>query len=67
MDFAGAGVHQLCARMLDHAERLPPPQLDALRVAFGLAEGLAETRRTELAILTVRTARAAATLGLSGG
>jgi len=39
MELAFAGLHQLCGPMLDHAERLPPPQRDALRVAFGLAEG----------------------------
>jgi len=31
-----AGLHDLCAPMLDHAERLPPPQRDALRAVFGL-------------------------------
>jgi hypothetical protein len=33
------GLHQLCAPMLSHAERLPVPQRNALRIAFGLAAG----------------------------
>ena len=39
MELAFAGLHQLCAPMFGHAERLPPPQRDALRTAFGLTEG----------------------------
>jgi len=39
MELAFAGLHQLCAPMLGHAERLPVPQQDALRIAFGLAAG----------------------------
>ena len=39
MELAFAGLHQLCAPMLGHAERLPVPQRDALRIAFGLAAG----------------------------
>ena len=39
MELAFAGVHQLCAPMLGHAERLPVPQRDALRTAFGIAAG----------------------------
>jgi DNA-binding CsgD family transcriptional regulator len=39
MELAFAGLHQLCAPMLDHAERLPGPQHDALQTAFGLAVG----------------------------
>ena len=39
MELAFAGLHQLCAPMLSHAERLPVPQRDALRIAFGLAAG----------------------------
>src|SRR5215831_6287532 len=39
MELAFAGLHQLCAPMLGHAERLPAPQRDALRTAFGLAAG----------------------------
>jgi len=39
MELAFAGLHQLCALMLDHAESLPGPQREALRTAFGLAAG----------------------------
>jgi len=39
MELAFAGLHQLCAPMLNRAERLPEPQRDALRTAFGLAAG----------------------------
>ena len=37
MELAFAGLHQLCAPMLDHAESLPVPQREALRTAFGLS------------------------------
>ena len=39
MELAFAGLHQLCAPMLDHAESLPVPQRGALRTAFGLSAG----------------------------
>jgi DNA-binding CsgD family transcriptional regulator/tetratricopeptide (TPR) repeat protein len=39
MELAFAGLHQLCAQMLDHAESLPAPQHEALRTAFGLSAG----------------------------
>jgi DNA-binding CsgD family transcriptional regulator len=39
MELAFAGLHQLCAPMLSHAERLPAPQRDALWTAFGIAAG----------------------------
>src|SRR6202012_4701648 len=39
MELAFAGLHQLCAPMLDHAEALPVPQREALRTAFGLSAG----------------------------
>ncbi len=39
MELAFAGLHQLCAPMLDHLDHLPVPQQDALRIAFGLAAG----------------------------
>ena len=39
MELAFAGLHQLCAPMLDHAESVPGPQREALRTAFGLAAG----------------------------
>ena len=37
MELAYAGLHQLCAPMLDLRERLPVPQRDALETAFGLS------------------------------
>ena len=39
MELAFAGLHQLCAPMLDHAESLPGPQREALRTALGLSAG----------------------------
>ena len=39
MELAFAGLHQLCAPMLDHVGRIPVPQRDALRTAFGLSAG----------------------------
>jgi DNA-binding CsgD family transcriptional regulator len=39
MTLAFAGLHQLCAPMLDRLTRLPDPQSGALRTAFGLAAG----------------------------
>jgi DNA-binding CsgD family transcriptional regulator len=36
MELAYAGLHQLCAPILDLRERLPPPQREALETAFGL-------------------------------
>ena len=39
MELAFAGLHQLCAPMLDQAESLPVPQREALRTAFGLSAG----------------------------
>src|ERR1700745_1235510 len=44
MELAFAGLHQLCAPMLDRLERLPGPQRDALGSAFGLAAGGAPDR-----------------------
>ena len=44
MELAFAGLHQLCAPMLDHAQALPEPQRDALRTAFGLSAGPAPDR-----------------------
>src|SRR5215472_12245079 len=44
MELAYAGLHQLCAPMLDRLERLPGPQRDALGVAFGLRAGEAPDR-----------------------
>src|SRR3954447_13443459 len=39
MELAFAGLHQLCAPMLDRLGRLPDPQRDALGTAFGLSAG----------------------------
>src|SRR5277367_2387518 len=39
MELAFAGLHQLLAPLLDRADRLPVPQRDALRTAFGLSAG----------------------------
>ena len=39
MELAFAGLHQLCAPMLEHAESLPVPQREALRTAFGVSAG----------------------------
>src|ERR1700759_2281220 len=39
MELAFAGLHQLLAPVLDRADRLPVPQRDALRTAFGLSAG----------------------------
>jgi DNA-binding CsgD family transcriptional regulator len=39
MELPFAGIHQLCAPMLDRLDALPRPQRDALSVAFGLASG----------------------------
>ena len=39
MELPFAGLQQLCVSMLGHLGRLPPPQADALRTAFGLREG----------------------------
>ena len=44
MELAFAGLHQLCAPMLDQAEVLPVPQREAPRTAFGLSAGPAPDR-----------------------
>jgi DNA-binding CsgD family transcriptional regulator len=44
MELAFAGVHQLCAPMLESLVRLPGPQRDALGTAFGLRAGEAPER-----------------------
>ncbi len=44
MELAFAGLHQLCAPMLDHLEAIPVPQRDALRIAFGIGAGPAPDR-----------------------
>ncbi|MDT5065127.1 MAG: hypothetical protein QOK02_1282 [Mycobacterium sp.] len=39
MELAYAGLHQLCAPLLNRVDRLPDPQRKALQVALGLNEG----------------------------
>ncbi len=39
MELPFAGLHQLCAGLLDGHEQLPAPQRDALATAFGLSSG----------------------------
>ncbi|MGD9990337.1 ATP-binding protein [Pseudonocardia sp.] len=54
--FAFAGLHQLCAPLLDRAGTLPEPQQAALGVAFGLHGGAAPDRfLVGLAILNLMT------------
>jgi DNA-binding CsgD family transcriptional regulator len=44
MELAFAGLQQLCKPLLDHLDRLPGPQRDALATAFGLSAGPAPDR-----------------------
>jgi DNA-binding CsgD family transcriptional regulator len=44
MELAFAGLHQLCAPMLDRLQALPAPQEAALRTTFGLRLGSASDR-----------------------
>jgi DNA-binding CsgD family transcriptional regulator len=44
MELAFAGLHQLCAPMLERLADLPAPQREALRTAFGLSGGDAPDR-----------------------
>ncbi len=44
LELAFAGLHQLCAPMLDHLDRLPGPQREALLTAFGVSAGPAPDR-----------------------
>jgi predicted ATPase len=54
MELPFAGLHQLCAAMLDGIDELPGPQRDALRVAFGLQDGAAPNRfLVALAVLSL--------------
>src|SRR4051794_23910046 len=39
MELPFAGLHGLCAPLLDHLQHLPGPQRDALSTAFGLSTG----------------------------
>jgi DNA-binding CsgD family transcriptional regulator len=54
MELAYASLHQLCAPLLDHLERLPLPQREALEIVFGLGGGAAPDRfLVGLAVLSV--------------
>jgi DNA-binding CsgD family transcriptional regulator/tetratricopeptide (TPR) repeat protein len=44
MELAFAGLHQLLAPILSRLDNLPPPQRDALQMAFGFREGAAPDR-----------------------
>jgi DNA-binding CsgD family transcriptional regulator len=44
MELAFAGLHQLCAPLLDRLERVPDPQRDALQTTFGLSAGAVPDR-----------------------
>jgi predicted ATPase len=44
LELAYAGVHQLLTPMLDRLKRLPAPQREALRTAFGMSPGPAPDR-----------------------
>jgi predicted ATPase len=44
MELAFAGLHQLCAPVVDRLERLPGPQRDALLTTFGLRAGVVPDR-----------------------
>jgi DNA-binding CsgD family transcriptional regulator len=56
MELAFAGLHPLCAPLLDRLENLPVPQRDALGVAFGLRDGGTPDRfMVGLAVLTLLT------------
>src|SRR3954452_15721573 len=44
MELAFAGLHQLCAPMLDRLGALPEPQQAALGIALGLSSGAAPDR-----------------------
>jgi DNA-binding CsgD family transcriptional regulator len=54
MELAFAGLHQLCLPFLDHLDRLPGPQHDAVTTAFGLSAGETPDRFfVGLAVLTL--------------
>ena len=44
MELAYAGLHQLCAPLLDRLGTLPRPQQQALEIVFGLSTGVAPDR-----------------------
>jgi DNA-binding CsgD family transcriptional regulator len=57
MELAFAGVHQLCATMLDQAGELPDPQRGALETALGISSGPTPDRfLVSLAVLNLLSA-----------
>ena len=44
LELAYSGLHQLCSPMLEHLDRLPAPQRDALETVFGRSGGDAPDR-----------------------
>ncbi|MGO9956978.1 MAG: helix-turn-helix transcriptional regulator [Solirubrobacteraceae bacterium] len=44
MELAYAGLHQICAPLLDRLDGLPTPQRQALEIAYGLSVGAAPDR-----------------------
>jgi DNA-binding CsgD family transcriptional regulator len=59
MELPFAGIHQLCAPLLDELNALPQPQQDALNVALGLASGEIPNRfLVSLAVLGLLSAAA---------
>ena len=60
MELAFAGLHQVCAPLLDCLEALTGPQGDALRTAFGISSGPAPDRfLVGLAVLSLLSEAAA--------
>lgn len=60
MELAYAGLHALCAPLLDHLDALPDPQRAALSTAFGLSAGSPPERfYVGLAVLSLLAAAAA--------
>src|SRR6201987_5862670 len=60
VELAFAALHQLCAPILDELEGLPAPQREALRITFGLHDGLVPDRfLVGLAVLSVLAEAAA--------
>ena len=54
MELAWAGLHQLCASMLEYLPKIPAPQSAALRSAFGIAsEGSPDPFLCGLAVLSL--------------
>jgi DNA-binding CsgD family transcriptional regulator len=57
VELAFAGLHQLCAPMLDQLDHLPAPQRDALATAFGRSAGAPPDRfLVGLAVLSLLSA-----------